>query len=153
MTGSDLTCTDKKITIFAAQKFPDWQEKYLEEARQAFDGMTIDTKAVMQKVPKPEIKKAAPFIQNLKKRLDAGENSDAVFNRRLPFSELDILRAMIPIIPVPKLKNVEIVSVDDGGKTGIVLLENGKEGEKRAELPPMAASAEPGSPTFLFENA
>lgn len=95
-----------------------------------------------------------PFINNLKRRLDNGESADVVLNRQLAFDELTTLRAMIPGLKqtVQKCVAVEIISVAEGGKSGVVLHENGSEGEKKSELPSNAASAEPGSPSFAFEN-
>jgi leucyl-tRNA synthetase len=99
-----------------------------------------------------------PFINGLKRRLDAGESADTVLNRQLAFNELDTLRAMVPGLKqmVQKCVAVEIVSVTDaaeeGKKTGYVVNEDGSQGEERSDLPPGASSAEPGSPGFAFEN-
>jgi leucyl-tRNA synthetase len=95
-----------------------------------------------------------PFINNLKRRLDNGESADTVLNRQLAYNELDTLRAMVPGLKqtVQKCVAVEIVSVAEGGKTGTVINEDGSEGENRSDLPPQAASAEPGNPTPTFEN-
>lgn len=95
-----------------------------------------------------------PFINNLKRRLDNGESPDTVLNRQLVFDELATLRAMLPGLKqtIQKCVAVEIVSVDEGGKSGVVINEDGSEGEKKPELPSTATSAEPGSPSFAFEN-
>lgn len=95
-----------------------------------------------------------PFINNLKRRLDNGESPDAVLNRQLAFDELDILRAMVSGLKatVQKCVQVEIVSVEEGGKAGTVVNEDGTEGAKKTELPLTAMNAEPGSPSFAFEN-
>jgi leucyl-tRNA synthetase len=53
---------------------------------------------------------------------------------------------------VPKCVEVEIVVVKEGGKEGVVVGLDGGEGGGRSDLPPSAASAEPGSPSFAFEN-
>lgn len=94
-----------------------------------------------------------PFINALKRRLDNGEPKDAVLNRELSFNQLDTLRAMVPGLKqtVQKCVEVEIVKVLEGGK-GVVVREDGSEGEVKGELPPTAGSAEPGSPSFAFEN-
>jgi len=114
----------------------------------------IDIKALSKSVDKSESKKAMPFINGLKRRLDAGEPPHDVLERKLAFDELATLRAMIPGLKqtVNKCVAVEIVSVAEGGQTGTVILEDGSEGEAKSELPPNAAQAEPGSPTFAFEN-
>lgn len=95
-----------------------------------------------------------PFINGLKRRLDAGETPDAVLNRQLPFDELATLQEMVSGLKqtVTKCVAVEVVSIAEGGKTGVSIKENGNKGEERCDLPPQALSAEPGSPTFSFEN-
>lgn len=95
-----------------------------------------------------------PFINGLKRRLDNGEPKDAVLNRELAFDELSTLRSMIPGLKqtVQKCVEVEIVSVKEGGKEGQVVREDGSLGESRTELPPAASGAEPGGPSFSFEN-
>jgi leucyl-tRNA synthetase len=95
-----------------------------------------------------------PFINALKRRLDAGEKSEVVLNRELAFNELDTLRSMVPGLKqtVQKCVDVEIIYVADGGKEGVVIKEDGSKGEEKKELSPQAGSAEPGSPSFAFEN-
>jgi leucyl-tRNA synthetase len=95
-----------------------------------------------------------PFINGLKRRLDNGEPKDVVLNRELAFDELSTLRAMVPGLKqtIQKCVDVEIITVSEGGKEGTVIKEDGSKGETRADLPPQAASAEPGFPSFAFEN-
>lgn len=114
----------------------------------------IDIKAISKQIDKSESKKAMPFINGLKRRLDNGESKDVVLNRELAFDELSTLRAMVPGLKqtVQKCVEVEIITVTEGGKEGVVIKEDGSKGETRSELPPHAASAEPGSPSFAFEN-
>lgn len=114
----------------------------------------LDIKALSKQIDKSESKKAMPFINALKRRLDAGEPADIVLNRELAFNELDTLRSMVAGLKqtVQKCVDVEIISVADGGKDGVVIKEDGTKGDERKELPPQAASAEPGSPSFAFEN-
>jgi leucyl-tRNA synthetase len=114
----------------------------------------LDIKALSKQIDKSESKKAMPFINALKRRLDGGESQDAVLNRDLGFDELVTLRAMVPGLKqtVQKCVEVEIISVSEGGKEGVVINEDGSKGEVKTELLPQAASAEPGSPSFAFEN-
>lgn len=114
----------------------------------------LDIKALSKQIDKSESKKAMPFINALKRRLDSGEPASTVLNRELAFNELDTLRSMVPGLKqtVQKCVDVEIISVADGGKEGFVVKEDGSKGEEKKELPPQAASAEPGSPSFAFEN-
>ena len=117
-----------------------------------FNGTTLDVKEVTKRIDKAEMKKAMPFVQNLKKRLESAEEKTKVFDRDLGFEEVEVLKEMIPGLraTVMKLKKVDIVLVEEGGKSG-VKLSDGTE-ERLSELPPQAASAEPGSPSFEFSN-
>lgn len=110
-------------------------------------------KAVTSKVDKKEMKRAMPFLQTLSKRLASGEPKEQVLARQMAFDEEHTLKEMVPTIPVVKLKEVEIVSVSDEGKVGEVVYPFDKRGEKREGLAPVAAGAQPGQPTFIFENA
>ncbi|OAL56456.1 leucyl-tRNA synthetase [Pyrenochaeta sp. DS3sAY3a] len=143
---------EKKITIFAAQGWPAWQTKYIDMIRDSPG--PLDIKAISKSIDKSESKKAMPFINGLKRRLDNGESKDVVLNRELAFDQLTTLRAMVPGLKqtIQKCVDVEIISVAEGGKEGFVVKEDGSQGEQKTELPPAAASAEPGSPSFAFEN-
>lgn len=127
--GYDLK-KPKKLTIFVADKFPPWQEKYIDLVREAWNPETksTDDKDMNRKITKMgEIKKAMPFVQALKKRLMAGEKPNVVFERKLAFDEMAVLRNMIPgLKKAAGLAEVEVVQ--------------------------NAESAVPGVPTFSFEN-
>ncbi len=133
----------KRITIFAAKTFPAWQDKYVELVRSAFEKSTLnDDKAINGQVAKmgkgPEMKKAMPFVQALKKRLVSGEAKEAVFERKLPFNEAEILEEMRKgLMKTTGCKEVNVVEVGE---------------ENREGLPSMAEHAVPGHPSFLFEN-
>lgn len=147
---------DKKITIFAAQAYPKWQDDAIETARQCFEGMSIDMKQLAKKLPKAESKRAMPFITTLKKQIDAGKSQKEVFERKLPFDELFVLKETVVALKqaVQKCKFVEIISVDESGKTGSVVAgtEGVKGGDRREALPVFAEHCTPGNPTFHFEN-
>ncbi|KAI9852077.1 MAG: cytosolic leucyl tRNA synthetase [Thelocarpon superellum] len=150
----------KKFTIFAATKYPAWQEKYVDLVREAFDAthLTVDDKALNGKVSKMgEMKKAMPFVQGLKRRLVGGEQAQAVFERKLAFDELRTLQAMAPGLKrTTGCKYITIVAVDEGAKTGHVVDGDGsaheEPGARMAALPQAAEGAVPGIPTFHFEN-
>ncbi|KAL3479485.1 hypothetical protein BJX99DRAFT_71513 [Aspergillus californicus] len=141
----------KKITIYAAKKFPSWQEKYIDLVRDAFDAMTlsIDDKGLNAKVGKlGEMKKAMPFVQGLKKRLVVSKEApEIVFDRKLPFDEFAVLEQMtINLKKTSGAQEIEVIALDEGGKTGEVV----GSGEKREGL--QAENAVPGQPTFSFVN-
>lgn len=147
--GYDLK-KPKKLTIFAAAKFPAWQEKYIDLVRDAWvPGKGTDDKALNGQIAKlGEMKKAMPFVQGLKKRLVGGESPDTVFERKLAFDELATLNNMVPgLKKAAGIAVVQIVRVDEGGKTGTTV-----DGQAVQDLPGHAEAAVPGVPTFSFEN-
>jgi leucyl-tRNA synthetase len=133
----------KRITIFAAKTFPAWQDKYVELVRDALEKSTLhDDKALNGQVAKmgkgPEMKKAMPFVQALKKRIVNGEPKEAVFERKLPFDEVAILGEMRKgLMKTTGCKEVNVVEVGE---------------ENRVGLPQVAEQAVPGQPSFAFEN-
>ncbi|KIV83752.1 leucine-tRNA ligase [Exophiala sideris] len=133
----------KRITIFVASNFPAWQDKYVELVREMFEKTSLyDDKELNGKVAKmgkgPEMKKAMPFVQALKKRLVVNKEApQTVFERKMPFDEVEIVTEMRKgLMRATGSKDVSIVVV----------------GEDKSGLPSMAENAIPGSPTFLFEN-
>ena len=146
---------EKSLTIFTAQQYPSWQDRCIDLVREAFDGMSLDLKTMTQKLDKSETKKAMPFVQGLKKRLESGEDKDNVFNRKLPFDEQQILKEMVFGLrqTIQKCSRVEIIRVEEGGKAGEIVGGYGTTpGERRTDLPLTAEGAMPGAPTFNFEN-
>ncbi|KAI9741373.1 MAG: 2-isopropylmalate synthase [Cirrosporium novae-zelandiae] len=143
----------KKITIFAAANYPTWQEKYIDLVREAFDGTSLNDKELNPRISKlGEMKKAMPFVQSLKKRLYAGEKPSVVFDRKLAFDEVATLKEMAAGLKrTTGCKAIDIISVEEGGKTGTVVSGEG-EGQRREGLPQMAEGALPGQPTYNFEN-
>ncbi len=145
---------DKQLTIFVANTYPPWQAKYVELVREAYDGKHVDMKTLSPKIGKlGEARKAMPFVQALRKQLEAGEDAEAVFERRLPFDELTTLEEMVSGLrqTVQKCRSVVVVSMDEDRKVGVVMGEGDMKGQK-VDLPPAAESAVPGNPSFLFEN-
>lgn len=144
----------KKLTVFMTDKFPAWQEKYIDLVRDSWDTQTnaqkVDDKELNGKIGKMgEMKKAMPFVQSLKKRLRDGEPASSVLERKLAFDEKKTLVAMVPGLKrTAGLAAVEIVEVEEGSKKGVNLLD-GKEVDVTQAI---AEGAVPGQPTFFFEN-
>lgn len=140
---------NKKLTIFMATEYPSWQSKVIDLVRDAFDGMSIDMKAISKKVDKADSKKAMPFIQALKKSLEGGIDASTVFERKLAFDEIDVLTQMCPglMSTVQKCACIEVVSVEQGGKSGKVVASIGDaaaaKGEDMTDLPVQAENAVP----------
>lgn len=113
-------------------------------------------KTVTSKVPKPDMKRAMPFIQEMKRRLDSkDEPVEQVFDRKLQFDEVEVLKNMVPYLKttVKKCVVVDVVKVEDvdGKKKGTVVDGDGV-GTEVANLPPNAEAAVPGKPAYLFAN-
>ncbi|KGO38378.1 Aminoacyl-tRNA synthetase, class 1a, anticodon-binding [Penicillium expansum] len=141
----------KQLTIYVAKKYPNWQEKYIDLVRESFDSLNLsfNDKELSAKVGKlGEMKKAMPFVQSLKRRLvNGGESPATVFDRKLPFDEFAVLSEMVGGLKrTSGFKEIELIAVDEGGKTGEVI----GTGEKREGL--SGENAVPGTPTFQFVN-
>lgn len=149
----------KLLTIYAALKYPEWQEQYIDLMREKFDGMNLDMKELSKNIDKKDSKRAMPFIQCLKRSIDSGIPKDVVFERKLAFDEEEILAEMLPGLrqTIVKCVAVEVVLIDQGGKSGKVVASIGQnaaaKGAEKTNLPPAAEGAVPGTPTFFFENA
>lgn len=148
----------KRLTIFVALTYPAWQDKYITLVKSLYNAETntIDEKALKPAVAKlGEMKKAMPFIQQLRTRLIVEkEKADEVFDRKLGFDELASLREVLPtLIRQTGCKEIKIVRVEEGGKEGVVISnEDGSEGEKVSGLSGASEQAVPGVPGFAFEN-
>jgi leucyl-tRNA synthetase len=142
---------EKRLTIYCARNWPAWQSKYIDLITEQLNSLkVVDTKVLSKSIDKSEMKKAMPFVQAIKKKLDQGEPREIVLDRKLPFSEEEILVQMVPGLKaiVPKLVDVAVVAVDgEGGKEGtnVVFME-------KVPLGPSAGGAEPGNPAFEFTN-
>lgn len=147
----------KKLTIYFAKSWPVWQEKYIQLIKSVWASekkvFSIDEKELNNKVAMmgelKSNKKIMPFVQNLKKRLLAGEDENKVFERKLLFDEEETLKNITSALKkAAGLLDIELVRVEEGANSGVVIDEN-----RRIErLPPIAESAIPGMPTFGFEN-
>lgn len=101
-----------------------------------------DDKGLMAKVSKlGEMKKAMPFVQGMKKRLQT-EESSKVLERKLAFDEQALLLDMVPGIKRSGgFKEVAVVEVREGSKTAAELTSGGKEVNLAV---PQAENAVPG---------
>ncbi len=142
---------DKSLNIYVTRSWPPWQQCYVDLVQEQFDGVSLDVKSVAKMVGKVDMKRAMPFIQDLKRKLESGESPDAVLDRILGFDEVEVLKEMVPVLKstVPKLKGVSIIVVDEGGQneSSSNAGRNGGEG-----IPRIGSSAEPGNPSLEFLN-
>lgn len=142
----------KKLTIYMSEKFPDWQSALIGLFQESWDPVTksVDDKALMGHIDKAQRKRSIPFVQALKKRLQSGETESAVLGRKLPFDEKRVLILMIDtLMRSASLTQIQVLKVQEGESEGVDLIT----GDKVGNMPPVAASAVPGSPTFFFVNA
>lgn len=143
----------RRLSIYVAANFPAWQDKYIDILRAFWNDQekTFDEAglmAEMKKVAGPELKKAMPFAQTLKRRLLAGEQAEVVFQRHLAFDELKTLEQLAAgLKKVAGLKELVIVEVDGAGN-GVTYPES----QPVKDLPQSAEASVPGVPSFNFEN-
>ncbi|KAG7293223.1 hypothetical protein NEMBOFW57_003269 [Staphylotrichum longicolle] len=137
-----------RLTIYVATSWPPWQQRYVDLVRAARrDGggaALLDAKSVAGMVGGAEMRRAMPFIQELKRKLEeAGDgHAGAVLDRVLGFDEAAVLGEMVPVLKatVARLGEVRVVVVDDDDEEGAVA------------VPQFAGSAEPGNPAIEFFN-
>ncbi|KAM0285779.1 hypothetical protein ACHAQH_001241 [Verticillium albo-atrum] len=142
----------KKLTITMNERFPAYQEQLTALLASMWDPATksVDDKALNGKIPKADMKKGMPFVQALKKRLQAGEAEADVFERKLAFDETKVLISMVEYLKrSANLAEVQIIKAQEGGGGADVV--TGAAVDKAA-MPANAESAVPGSPSFLFAN-
>ncbi|PUU78530.1 hypothetical protein B9Z19DRAFT_1083939 [Tuber borchii] len=141
----------KRLTIFVALAYPAWQEKYIDLIRESFDTLALrtDDKVLNARIAgMGEMKKAMPFVQGIKRRLQV-EPYETVFDRKLVFDEVAVLKEVVAGIgKMTGAVEVRVVIIEENGKGKRV--DGG--GEEEVSVPVMAESAEPGNPRFEFEN-
>ncbi|PHH86640.1 hypothetical protein CDD83_9937 [Cordyceps sp. RAO-2017] len=144
----------KKLTIYMTDKWPSWQAKYIELLRETWRAgsrSAEEDKALNGRIAKMgEMKKAMPFVQGLKKRLQSGEPASVVLEQKLAFDERETLGQMVPgLCRTAGLVACQVVMVEEGGKKGTDVA-TGQEVAIGASL--AAENAVPGLPTFFLEN-
>jgi leucyl-tRNA synthetase len=76
-----------------------------------------------------DTKKAMPFVQTLKKRLQT-EDSNKVLERKLPFDEQGMLLDMVPGIKrTAFFREIAVIECEEGSKKGKDLTDGGKDVE------------------------
>ena len=133
----------KQLNIYVAKSWPAWQQKYIDLVRELFDGVSLDVKSAAKRIEKGEMKRAMPFVQERKRKLESGGTVEGVLNRGLGFDEVGVLKEMVPILKatVTGLREVRIIVVDEQGVDDAV--EKAGSGGR---------SAEPGSPSLEVVN-
>ncbi len=156
--------------IFVARNFPVWQAQVIDAVRESYEkskSQGVDDKEVrasLDKLGLAKDKRAMPFMQQFKVGPAACCEPDPaadlcltqrslltkgpdVFERSLPFNELEALTVLGPYIKASmRFQEVSVVSVEEA----LATIE--KEGEKDGWDKAKIELAEPGSPETIFWN-
>lgn len=151
---SDVDVTKPaKLTLFVSNSFPDWQDNYIELVRELFEQQALDNNKIIKERVGKDMKRAMPFISLLKQRL-VREDPETVFNRKLTFDEVDVIKQVTSNIEKAtysiEVKEVEIISFDNGAKKGKNIL-TGEEVEITV-TGKIVDSAVPGEPGVMINN-
>ncbi|GLB44645.1 putative class-I aminoacyl-tRNA synthetase family protein [Lyophyllum shimeji] len=137
----------KSVNIYVATAFPEWQdvcvqavkEAYAEEADKVDDAKVRD---ILTEKGLIKDKRAMPFVQAFKKRM-AQFGAQTAFRRTLPFSEMQVLKEILPYLKKTLgLVDAEVMSVEEART---------KEGQPGYSKNIMDTS-EPGAPAFEYRN-
>ncbi|CAI5755991.1 unnamed protein product [Candida verbasci] len=114
-----------ELNLYVSNTFPEWQDNYIELVRELFESHKLnDNNLIKQKVGK-DMKRGMPFIKQLQIRLN-NEDPETVFNRKLTFNELDLIKNVLQNIKNSpysfKVDKLNIVSFNNGSKIGKNLL-------------------------------
>lgn len=150
----------KKLSVFIATTFPAWQQRYRDALHKQLDSTgNLDLKAAAAGIDKAEMKRAMPFMQGLKSRLDSGESPERVFERELPFDEAQVLREMVLGLKavIKKLDAVEVIRMNENGAGEVVFASEQEDSSARREgeqvsSEGISADITPGKPTVIFVN-
>lgn len=151
---SDVDVTKPaKLTLFVSNSFPDWQDNYIELVRELFEQQALDNNKIIKERVGKDMKRAMPFISLLKQRL-VREDPETVFNRKLTFDEVEVIKQVTSNIEKAtysiEVKEVEIISFDNGAKKGKNIL-TGEEVEITV-TGKIVDSAVPGEPGVMINN-
>ena len=90
---------------------------------------SVNDKEMNPKIAKMgEMKKAMPFVMQLKKRLQSGEEASVVLERKLAFDEQQTLLDMVPGLKRSTgFQRIVVIKIQEGTKKGNDLTDGGKE--------------------------
>ncbi|SJX62163.1 probable CDC60-leucine--tRNA ligase, cytosolic [Sporisorium reilianum f. sp. reilianum] len=137
----------KECRMFVAKNFPEWQDKCVSVVQAHYDAGagTFDDKAIREQLAKDGMlkdKKVMNFIVTFKKRI-ADFGAHTAFNRRLPFDEIETLRAASGYFKKSmNFQRISIFSIEDDRDKYEGLGVDAK----------VLETAEPGLPSFTFLN-
>jgi leucyl-tRNA synthetase len=142
-----------KLSIFISENFPEWQNNYIELVRELFESQSLNDNTVIKEKVGKDMKRAMPFISNLKQRLTK-ESPDVVFNRELNFNETETIKTAIENLKRAasafKVQEIQAIAFKNGTRVGTDIFT----GE---EVPifitgKIIDAAVPGQPGLMIEN-
>ncbi len=143
---------EMRLNIYVATSRPTWQSRCIELVRDMYDGSTLHLSEVAKHLDASDKKKAMPFVQELKRKLEVGQSKEEVLERVLGFDEVAVLREMVPVLKatVVNLQEISINIARDNGEEGVVFVDVAT-GKSHAMSPAMG-EPEPGAPALDFVN-
>ncbi|EPS94595.1 hypothetical protein FOMPIDRAFT_1054942 [Fomitopsis schrenkii] len=133
----------RAVRVYVTTDFPEWQNQCVEAVKDAYlPGQDkVDDAKVRELLIKRGLikdKRAMPFVQLFKRKMSQFGAQQA-FNRRLPFSEVEVLKEILPYLKKTlDLVDAEIFTADEAVAKGSNKM--------------IVESAEPGSPAFEYRN-
>ncbi|KAH8899666.1 leucyl-tRNA synthetase [Thozetella sp. PMI_491] len=151
--GTFDTSAGKALHLYVASTWPAWQSRCIEVVREMLEAGALDLNETARRFDGAERKRAMPFIQELKRKLDAGEAMEDVLDRTLEFDEVEVLMMLEPVLraTVPKLQGVKVYvqgGAAQGESGGVVEYATGHV----SEIPAAVKEPEPGVPSIEFVN-
>ncbi|TFK29069.1 leucine-tRNA ligase [Coprinopsis marcescibilis] len=137
----------KSVRVYVATEFPEWQNISVQVVKDAYDAEknVVDDAKVRQLLTENGLikdKKVMPFIQAFKKRMSQ-YGAQTAFRRTLPFSEVAVLRELLPYLKKTlNLVDAEVLSVEEARQR------EGQVGFTKSIID----SSEPGAPGFEYRN-
>ncbi|PCH43011.1 leucyl-tRNA synthetase [Wolfiporia cocos MD-104 SS10] len=136
----------RAVRIYVATTFPEWQDACVQTVKEAYSPVTdkVDDVKVRELLTQRGLikdKRAMPFVQAFKKRM-AQFGAQTAFNRTLPFSELTVLKEILPYLK----RTLNLVDAE------IYLADEAKANSPEAFTQTIIESAEPGNPAFEYRN-
>lgn len=157
----------KSVRVYVAKEFPEWQNVSVKVVQESYDEKEdkVDDAAVRAKLVENGLikdKRVMPFIQAFKVRFSAFYSvsfelivdfisqkrmaqygAQTAFRRTLPFSEIDVLKELLPYLKKSlNLVDAEVMSVDEA------LTHEGEAGYTKSIID----TSEPGAPAFEYRN-
>ncbi|KAH9929466.1 leucine-tRNA ligase [Fomitopsis serialis] len=137
----------RAVRVYVTTDFPEWQNQCVEAVKEAYvpEDDKVDDVKVRELLTKRGLikdKRAMPFVQLFKRKMSQF-GAQNTFNRRLPFSETEVLGEILPYLKKTlDLVDAEIYTTEEA------LAKAGQGGFNKLII----ETAEPGNPAFEYRN-